>query len=195
MARRIRSKKPKRQTRYSILIVTTGTRTERLYLEKIRQEHYQKSNQKIEITIKTSTDSPETAVSKYLKRHQNHEYDEFWFVVDKDDDDLTRFILLCKQHNVNGVITSPCFEVWLVAHYQQVGNFQSPIEAQRQYRQLAALSQKEQKTIPSQFPWDQVREACDRSRLPGRPEPAINTIPEPPASTMPHLLRRLGLVE
>ena len=71
MARRIRSKKPKRQTRYSILIVTTGTRTERLYLEKIRQEHYQKSNQKIEITIKTSTDSPETAVSKYLKRHQN----------------------------------------------------------------------------------------------------------------------------
>ena len=128
----------------------------------------------------------------------NSDYDEIWIVVDHDGTDRTEFLRRCakkstKKQKVIGVVSIPCFEVWLVAHYEQIRNYQNQKEAQRHYLQLARLEQDKQKSLPENFPWDGIDAACERSRLKGVKLPDVNAQGPCPSTTMPHLISALGL--
>lgn len=103
MAKKRQGKRQQLRTRPSLLLYTTGLRTERLYLEWLRstynnqnQDRMHRDKNRMRIDIKTSSDSPETTVSTYKRRERDYDYDEVWFIVDKDEDDLAKFINLCK---------------------------------------------------------------------------------------------------
>lgn len=103
MAKKRQGKRQQLRTRPSLLLYTTGLRTERLYLEWLRstynnqnQDRMHRDKNRMRFDIKTSSDSPETTVSTYKRHERDYDYDEVWFIVDKDEDDLAKFVNLCK---------------------------------------------------------------------------------------------------
>ena len=59
---------------------------------------------------------------------------------------------------------------------------------------LTGLSKKNAKTLPGSFPWDAAAQAVDRCHLPTDEQPEIDAQGTCPSTTMPHLLRSLGLL-
>lgn len=152
------------------------------------------------ITVKFVNGDPLTVV-KDLRgtRSDLSAFDEVWIVVDHDGCDRSDFLTRCRELSkkrtaVHGVVSVPCFEVWLIAHYVPVRNYLNQKEAQRHYRELTGLSQKKEKSLPPDFPWDRAECAATRCHLTHVDEPALDTQGPCPSTTMPHLLRSIGLI-
>ena len=199
MGKNLRRERRKRTQRTTILLVTNGGKTEKTYLGMLKDRVPRGSG----LSIKTSWHDgkePKTILKNLLRSRTGlDEYDEVWIVVDHDGQDRRPFLAACrrpssKQTVVHGIISVPCFEVWLNAHYAPVKNYQNQADAQTHYRELTGLSSKDAKMLPDDFPWDKVTQAAARCHLPmdGLPEP--DTQGPCPSTTMPHLLRSLGLL-
>lgn len=201
MARGMRRSTQSRSQRRSFLIVTNGALTENSYLSELTSRiHTTKSLRKsVSVRIEVIKGDPTTLLRKVTApKATNSGYDEIWIIVDHDGADRTDFLRRCakkstKKQKVIGVVSIPCFEVWLVAHYEQIRNYQNQKEAQRHYLQLAGLEQDKQKSLPENFPWDGIDAACERSRLKGVKLPDVNAQGPCPSTTMPHLISALGL--
>ena len=197
MGKNLRRERRKRTQRTTILLVTNGGKTEKTYLGMLKDRVPRGSG----LSIKTSWHDgkePKTILKNLLRpRTRLAEYDEVWIVVDHDGTDRTQFLAECQKitrPKVIGVVSVPCFEVWLNAHYGPVRNYQSQEDAQRHYLELTGLPAKERKSLPTDFPFDSFTRACPSSRLPGIALPETNTQGPCPSTTMPHLLKRLGLI-
>ena len=99
-----------------------------------------------------------------------------------------------RQTDVHGIVSVPCFEVWLNAHYAHVKNYRNQADAQAHYLELTGLSKKNAKTLPDDFPWNEAVQAVDRCHLPTDEQPEIDAQGTCPSTKMPHLLRSLGLL-
>lgn len=193
MSRRAKSTK-KRSTKTTVLVVTNGAVTELCYLEWLR-DRVNGPHEKYSVTVKYISGDP----SWVLSRVPTKNYDQVWLVVDRDDHSskkMQSFIKDCQRENIAAVVSVPCFEVWLNAHYARVKNYQDQKEAQRYYRQLSGVSEKDEKTIPQNFPYDNYEQACANAHLAGKYEnPRPNVLAKSPATPMPFLLSALGLIE
>lgn len=197
MGKDLRRGRGKRTQRTTILLVTNGGKTEKTYLGMLKDRVPRGSG----LSIKTSWHDgkePKTILKNLLRSRTGlDEYDEVWIVVDHDGTDRRPFLADCQkitQAKVIGVVSVPCFEVWLNAHYGPVRNYQNQEDAQRHYLELTGLPAKERKSLPTDFPFDSFTQACTSSRLPGVALPETNTQGPCPSTTMPHLLMRLGLI-
>ena len=193
MSRRAKSTK-KRSTKTTVLVVTNGEVTELRYLEWLRDK-VNGPHEKYSVTVKDISGDPLRVLSKVPTKN----YDQVWLVVDRDDhspEKMQGFIKDCQSRNITAVVSVPCFEVWLNAHYARVKNYQDQKEAQQHYRQLSGVSEKDEKTIPQNFPYDNYEQACANAHLAGKYEnPRPNELAESPATPMPFLLSALGLIE
>ena len=170
MGKNLRRERRKRTQRTTILLVTNGGKTEKTYLGMLKDRVPRGSG----LSIKTSWHDgkePKTILKNLLRSRTGlDEYDEVWIVVDHDGTDRRPFLAACRriaQSKVIGVVSVPCFEVWLNAHYGRVRNYQNQEDAQRHYRELTGLSSQEEKSLPPSFPFDAFARACTSSRLPG----------------------------
>ena len=193
MSRRAKSTK-KRSTKTTVLVVTNGEVTELCYLEWLRDK-VNGPHEKYSVTVKDISGDPLRVLSKVPTKN----YDQVWLVVDRDDhspEKMQGFIKDCQSRNITAVVSVPCFEVWLNAHYARVKNYQDQKEAQQHYRQLSGVSEKDEKTIPQNFPYDNYKQACDNAHLAGKyKNPRPNVLAKSPATPMPFLLVALGLIE
>ena len=192
MSRRTKSTK-KRSTKTTVLVVTNGEVTELSYLEWLRDK-VNGPHEKYSVTVKDIPGDP----SRVLSKVPTKTYDQVWLVVDQDDHSskkMQSFIKDCQRENITAVVSVPCFEVWLNAHYARVKNYQDQKEAQRHYHQLSGVSEKDEKTIPQDFPFDKYEKACGNAHLTGNYNPMPNKLAESPATPMPFLLSALGLIE
>ena len=73
-------------------------------------------------------------------------------------------------------------------------NYRNQADAQAHYLELTGLSKKYAKTLPDDFPWDRGAQAAARCHLPTDSLPEADTQGTCPSTTMPHLLRSLGLL-
>ncbi|OLO43932.1 hypothetical protein BKH31_11660 [Actinomyces oris] len=177
--------------------MTNGRVTENDYLQQLRQRT---DRSRISVKVKVIDGDPLTVIKELEgPRSDLSDYKEVWIVVDHDGRDRHDFLAACRRLSskrtvVHGVVSVPCFEVWLNAHYAPVKNYQNQADAQAHYRELTGLSSKDAKTLPDDFPRDKVTQAAARCHLPtdGLPEP--DTQGPCPSTTMPHLLRSLGLL-
>ena len=179
MGRDLRRGRRKRKQRTTILLATNGGKTEKTYLGMLKDRVPRDSG----LSIKTSWQDgkePETilkALQHPRARHELNEYDEVWIVVDHDGTDRRPFLAACRritQSKVFGVVSVPCFEVWLNAHYGRIRNYQNQEDAQRHYLELTGLPSKEGKSLPDDFPFDAFTRARSNSRLPGVALPELN---------------------
>ena len=192
-----RKRRSQRVERRTVLLVTNGRVTEDAYL---RQLCRRVNHDGISAKVKVIKGDPLTVVKQLGgPRSDLSEYEEVWIVVDHDGQDRHDFLAKCRRLSskrtvVHGVISVPCFEVWLNAHYAPVKNYQNQADAQAHYRELTGLSSKDSKMLPDDFPWDRGAQAAARCHLPTERLPEPDTQGPCPSTTMPHLLRSLGLL-
>lgn len=171
--------------------------TERTYLEGLQQRVDRST---VSVRTKVINGDPLTVIEALRRpRATITEFAEVWIVVDHDGKNRSDFLAACRRLStgrttVHGVVSVPCFEVWLNAHYGLVRNYQNQAEAQRHYRELTGESRSGDKVIPKDFPWEAMPEAVHRCYLTHEGLPAIDTQGPCPSTTMPHLLAGLGLI-
>ena len=193
-----RRRRVQRSERRTALLVTNGRVTENDYLQQLCQRT---DRSRISVKVKVIDGDPLTVI-KELKgpRSDLSDYKEVWIVVDHDGRDRHDFLAACRrlssrQTVIHGVVSVPCFEDWLNAHYASVKNYRNQADAQAHYLELTGLSKKHAKTLPDDFPWDRVSQAVIRCHLPTNSLPECDTQGTCPSTTMPHLLRSLGLLD
>lgn len=186
-------KRPSRRERRTVWLVTNGKETEKTYLDGLKQ----RVDRSIAVTTRFINGVPSTVVKEVGgARSDIRDFDEVWIVVDQDGTDRHDFLARCRglstgRTAVHGVVSVPCFEVWLNAHYGPVRNYQDQAEAQRHYRELTG---EQGKVIPKDFPWCAMSEAAGRCFLRNERLPDIDTQGPCPSTKMPHLLISLGLI-
>lgn len=175
-----------------------GGRTEKTYLGKLKGRVPRDANLSIMVICQEGKE-PETILRNLVRGETDlRAYDETWIVVDHDGADRRDFLIQCGKvskdsgSRVVGVVSVPCFEVWLNAHYEQVQNYRDQKDAQRHYERLTGLSGRSAKDLPGDFPFDRAVEAETRCTLRGTSVPEKNTQGPCPSTTMPHLPRSLG---
>lgn len=186
----------RRPTKRTVLIVTNGRTTEKEYFERLRRE-YKKSD--FALTVKVIEGEPDSLWSTFDQRFVKDNFDAVWFVIDADGHDRGGFIRNAQSRSsrttpVCVAVSDPCFEVWLIAHYAQVRNYQDQRDAQRHWA-LLTRSEDGAKSLPRDFPITEFMPAVERSRLRGRALPARDVHPTPPGTGVPHLLMDLGLID
>lgn len=193
------SRRPRRTERRTVLLVTNGQKTEKSYLTHLKR----RVGNDIAITVRSVNGSPETVVKELSRDRAGIScFTEVWVVVDHDGTDRRPFLDQCrkldKNHrrtSVHAIVSVPCFEVWLNAHYGPVRRYQDQADAGRHYQELTELPKRRCKEIPEDFPWDAMAEAAGRCYLPPGSLPEPDTQGECPSTTMPYLLRSLGLIQ
>ena len=192
-----RKRRSQRAERRTVFLVTNGEVTESAYLQNLRRRV---DRERVSVNVKVIKGDPLTVVRQLGGSHSDlSEYREVWVVVDHDGQDRHDFLAACRRLSskrtvVHGVVSVPCFEVWLNAHYAPVKNYQNQADAQTHYRELTGLSSKDAKMLPDDFPWDRGGQAAARCHLPTDSLPEADTQGPCPSTTMPHLLRSLGLL-
>jgi len=126
MSGKLRRRTALRATRTTILLVTNGEKTEKSYLEGIRRRVPRGAN--LSITVRGENGKEPETIVRNLTRSQGglDEYDEAWIVVDHDGKDRQGFLEACRRvrgTRMVGIVSTPCFEVWLNAHYERVQKY------------------------------------------------------------------------
>ena len=192
-----RKRRSQRAELCTVLFVTNGRVTENAYLQQLCRRV---DRDRVSAKVKVINGDPLTVVKELSGPRSNlGDYREVWIVVDHDGRDRHDFLAKCRRLSskrtvVHGVVSVPCFEVWLNAHYAPVKNYQNQADAQTHYRELTGLSSKDAKMLPDDFPWDRGGQAAARCHLPTESLPEPDTQGPCPSTTMPHLLRSLGLL-
>ena len=195
MSRRAKSTK-KRSIKTTILVVTNGEVTEHRYLEWLRDK-VNGPREKYSVTVEAISGDPTWILQKVIGRTSKN-YDQVWLVVDQDDHSskkMQSFIKDCQRKKITVVVNAPCFEVWLNAHYERVRKYQNQKDAQQHYHQLSGVLEKDEKTIPQDFPFEEYEKACGNAHLTGNYNPMPNVLAKSPATPMPFLLSAFGLIE
>lgn len=119
-----------------IIIATEGKCTEKQYFEELRFRNG-KPNIHVEILPTHDTDSSPKHVlerlDEFKKQYKfSNGLDELWMVIDVDswgDVKIAEIAQLCQQKRYNLAVSNPCFEAWLLLHFQSIEEY--PIEEQR----------------------------------------------------------------
>lgn len=111
------------------MVFCEGTRTEPEYLEALKQEPAVRDVAAVDIRIESLGDGavPETLVARARDarrraRQEEAEIDEFWCVFDvewpNNHPGLKAAVDAARRDNINLAISNPCFELWLILHFQ-----------------------------------------------------------------------------
>jgi len=126
--RPLRRGAPKRQPRKRLLVLCEGKVTEPKYLNAFRHEH---RSQLVEVEVMPECGDPKTLVEQAVERKKYAErearrysdpyrkYDEVWCVFDVDEHlKLAEAKQQARDNGLNLAISSPCFELWILLHFQ-----------------------------------------------------------------------------
>lgn len=114
---------PQRPLRPIIRVLTEGRKTEPQYIKLLNREY---RNVRIDIDPK---DTGLSAISllqrarEYKRKNsrKNPAFDEIWIIFDVDDNSvntINKVIQEATDSDIKIAISNPCFELWLVLHYQ-----------------------------------------------------------------------------
>ncbi|MDN3353126.1 RloB family protein [Actinomadura sp. DC4] len=112
-----RNPSPRRRLSRRVLIVCGGQKTEKQYLDGLKRAE---RNPSVSVAIKTNPRSPSEVVNHAhkLKRQSPEDFDDVWCVFDVDEfRDIDRAADLARRHRVGLAISNPCFELWLLLHF------------------------------------------------------------------------------
>lgn len=140
----LRRKKPNRNPKQKFILFSEGANTERVYFNALKQ-HY--TNALFDIKIIAPAGAPISIAEKVkdrmseLKKERKAnsfaEKDTVWGVFDEDDHDkVTESIDKCKAAGANVAYSNPCFEVWLILHYEDFDRSDDRHQVQTHYGTL-----------------------------------------------------------
>lgn len=105
-----------------IVVATEGAKTEKLYFEIFK-------TRKVQIFVipniedKSSPKHIKDNLDNYVQEYQIGEGDQLWLAIDVDrwkQQELSTICQECLQKGYQLAISNPCFELWLLYHFQDV---------------------------------------------------------------------------
>lgn len=114
--------------RWSILILTEGSKTEPMYLT-----HWQRLHRdRVSVAFDTFHGAPMQLVERAVARRADDlrkvrhghgaVYDEYWCVFDVDEHpNIRRALGLAATKGISVAVTNPCLEAWFLLHFQDRG--------------------------------------------------------------------------
>lgn len=185
-ARRGRGYSPRapRAEKLSTLIITEGTVTEVQYLEGLLQ-HLRSTGTKVRAAGVRGLGKDPVKLIEAAKRgtEERDRYDHVWVVLDVDEHaKLNEALIQSASADIPVVVSNPCFEVWLIWHYEAMAKFVTTKDIDQILQRLTQTV----KSIPSRFPFDQHAVASQRSGNASHTKIGRN-----PSSSMPALIAHL----
>jgi len=151
--RPLRRRVATRQPRKTLLIFCEGRRTEPEYLEALKRQPSVRDVAAVDLRVETGQGGsvPKTLVALAIAARrkaiaEEGEIDEFWCVFDvewpRNHPDLKHAVEQARQGGIELAISNPCFELWLILHFQDQGAWLDNDEARRLRRKLDGSSDK-----------------------------------------------------
>jgi hypothetical protein len=106
---------PVRGERIQVLIVCGGAATEPSYFRGLKKE---RRSPAVRVVVEGKGVDPVSLVRFAAQKRDSLGCDEVWCVVDVDDFDVAEAIAAAKRKDVNLAISNPCFEYWLLLHFE-----------------------------------------------------------------------------
>lgn len=165
LKRKVATRTPKR----TFVIFCEGVRTEPQYLTAVRRDPQIFDSAAVEIQI-VPGGVPVTLVSKAREERrkaldENAELDEFWCVFDVEwplhHPGLAGALHDAAQNDIRVAVTNPCFELWLILHFQDQTAFLDTAQAVRLRGTLDGSQGKD--LDPAQY-MPRVQDALRRAR-------------------------------
>ena len=123
-----------RERRDKILVVIDAEETERQYLEQFRG----KSSVTIpHVKIVTKNKDPLTVVRYAIRLFESGDFDEAWCVFDEDDykdGQVFHQAISTAGKRIRLAVSCPCFELWLLLHFEDCGSELNQKDARRRLR-------------------------------------------------------------
>lgn len=166
-SREIGRKRRPRRERQRVLVVTEGEVTEPQYVQGLLQ-HLRSSGVTVRPATTKGVGRDPMKVLRQAERFADEDpdgYDSVWLLIDVDDHAHLNECL--KQANGKGykaVVSNPCFEVWLLWHFENLDASQSRDWLRRRLR----VHGQDGKAIKPGFPFLEHRAAVERAALPSR---------------------------
>lgn len=178
--RSLNRRRPRRRERNRLLIVTEGQNTEVQYFEGLVQ-HLRAAG-----TVRGVGKDPKHVLRAALDMQDQEPdgFDEVWLVVDVDEHaTLDDALVEAKRCGIPVAVSNPCFEIWLVWHYQDCSSHQATKKLAEKLKKHGHVG----KDIPNSFPFEAHDEAARRAGSAVAPwERGPN-----PSSGMPQLIAAL----
>jgi hypothetical protein len=152
-ARTLKRKVATRRPRKTLVVFCEGERTEPEYLDALKRQPSVRDVAAVDLRVETGQGGsvPRTLValaSQAARRaiSEEAEIDEFWCVFDvewpRNHPGLTEAVQQARANRIQLAISNPCFELWLILHFQDHSAWLDNIEARRLRRQLDGSSDK-----------------------------------------------------
>lgn len=119
-------KSPERDTRRTFRVFCEGARTETGYLKALKADPVVSKIASVDIDSETHGAAPLTlvhAAADFRARNpaEQSEVDEVWCIFDVEwpnHPNLKEAVDLARRSDINVAISNPCFELWLLLHFQ-----------------------------------------------------------------------------
>jgi hypothetical protein len=180
---------PRRQRKPRILVYCEGTVTEPAYFAGLVRHMRTALVDVVRCEVKGVGCDPLTVVrraeQKWVedrRRNRTETYDQVWCVVDHDDHaTLDAAIAYASKANIRLVVSTPCFDYWVLLHYIDHRKSSRPKDIVRQLdKHIPGYNKK----LPDGFPFDRYPVAVQRAE---GAAPSSNAI-GPNPSTAVHLV-------
>lgn len=180
-----------RRERPRILIVTEGVRTEREYFEGLAQFARATGVDFCTATVVGLGRDPRRVVEEAIRRKaedrranaRQDRYSRIWCVFDVDTHDtLGEAIALAHSNEIGVAVSNPCFEIWLLWHFEdQRAGIEAKILARRLRRHGFV-----DKSIPRGFSFARHADALIRAST--QPDTQPYAAPANPGTSVPGLV-------
>ena len=160
-----RKRRRQQAVRRTVLLVTNGRVTEYAYLSQLCRRV---GHGRISAQVKVIEGDPLTVIKELSGPRANlDDYREVWIVIDHDGQDRHDFLAACRrlssrQTVVHGVVSVPCFEVWLNAHHASVKNYRNQADAQARLPGANGAQQEGRQDTSGRLPLGQGLAGCDQ---------------------------------
>jgi sugar phosphate isomerase/epimerase len=139
-AKDLRRKTASRPERKTVVVFCEGEASEPDYINALKRLPDVRGNTSINIEIATERGVPLTLVRCAVERARDDEVDECWCVFDvewpRHHPNLDEALRLAREHGIGLAISNPCFELWLILHFDDQTAFLNTADAERKSRKL-----------------------------------------------------------
>jgi hypothetical protein len=139
-AKDLRRKTASRPERKTVVVFCEGEASEPDYVNALKRLPTVRSNTSINIEVATERGVPLTLVRRAVERASDDEVDECWCVFDVEwplqHPNLDEALRLADEHGIRLAVSNPCFELWLILHFQDQTAFLNTADSERKSRKL-----------------------------------------------------------
>jgi len=139
-AKDLRRKIASRPERKTVVVFCEGEASEPDYVNAVRRLPSVRGNTSVNIEVASERGVPLTLVRRAIDRAVDDEVDECWCVFDvewpQQHPNLTEAMRLAEDHGIRLAVSNPCFELWLILHFEDQTGFLNTADAERRSRKL-----------------------------------------------------------